>query len=61
MIDMMDGQLKFDIARNAVRTLIDKLPPNSELALRVYGHRKNFVGSGVRSGYRTEDPDGATR
>jgi len=43
MIDMMDGQLKFDIARNAVRTLIDKLPPNSELALRVYGHRKTSL------------------
>ena len=43
MLDNMDGKMKFDIARDAVRTMIDKLPPNSQVALRVYGHRKSAL------------------
>jgi len=43
MLDTMDGQMKFDIARAAVQSLIDSLPPNSEVALRVYGHRKSAL------------------
>jgi hypothetical protein len=43
MIDIMDGQVKFDIARNAVRTLVDRFPPNCQVALRVYGHRKTAL------------------
>jgi hypothetical protein len=43
MIDNMDGKLKFDIARGSVQSLIDALPPNSEVALRVYGHRKSAL------------------
>ena len=46
MLDTMDGQMKFDIARGAVQSLIDSLPPNSEVALRVYGHRKRAIEPG---------------
>ena len=47
MIDTMDGQVKFDIARNAVRALVDKLPPTCQVALRVYGHRKTALDQGA--------------
>jgi hypothetical protein len=47
MLDMMDGRMKFDIARDAVRALIDKLPPNCMVALRVYGHRKRAIEAGA--------------
>jgi hypothetical protein len=43
MLDNMDGRMKFDIARDSVRSMIDALPPNSEVALRVYGHRKSAL------------------
>lgn len=43
MIDNMDGRIKFDIARGSVQSLIDALPPNSEVALRAYGHRKSAL------------------
>jgi len=43
MLDNMDGKLKFDIARGSVQALIDALPQNSEVALRVYGHRKSAL------------------
>jgi hypothetical protein len=43
MLDTMDGRMKFDIARDAVRALIEKLPPNCQVALRVYGHRKRAL------------------
>ena len=43
----MDGKLKFDIARDAVRALVNDLPPNSNVALRVYGHRKRAVDDGA--------------
>lgn len=43
MIDNMDGRVKFDIARGSVQSLIDALPPNSDVALRVYGHRKSAL------------------
>lgn len=47
MIDDMEGKLKFDIARGAVQGIIDDLPPDSEVALRVYGHRKNAIQPGA--------------
>jgi hypothetical protein len=47
MLDNMDGRMKFDIARDAVRALIDKLPPNCMVALRVYGHRKRAIDAGA--------------
>lgn len=47
MLDEMDGKMKFDLARGAVRALIDDLPPNSQVALRVYGHRKTALQPGA--------------
>lgn len=35
----IDGKMKFDIARDAVRDLVETLPEGTEFALRVYGHR----------------------
>jgi Mg-chelatase subunit ChlD len=43
MLDQMDGQMKFDIARGSVQSLINALPTNCEVALRVYGHRKTAI------------------
>ena len=43
MLEEMDGRPKFDIARDAVRSLVNELPPNCMVALRVYGHRKRAV------------------
>ena len=43
MIDNMDGKMKFDIARGSVQALVDALSPNSQVALRVYGHRKSAL------------------
>ena len=43
MLDEMDGKMKFDLARGAVRALVDDLPSNSQVALRVYGHRKRSI------------------
>jgi Ca-activated chloride channel family protein len=37
----MNGTQKFQIARDAVTTLVNELPDNAEVALRAYGHRKN--------------------
>jgi hypothetical protein len=43
MVDLMDGQQKFDVARSAVSALIDALPDTTLAALRVYGHRKSSI------------------
>lgn len=34
-----DGELKIDIAKNVLRSIIQNLPEGLEVALRVYGHR----------------------
>lgn len=39
----IDGKMKFDIARDAVRDLVEVLPDGVEFALRVYGHRRNAL------------------
>lgn len=43
MLEEIDGKRKFDIARDAVAAMINELPDNSEVALRVYGHRKSAI------------------
>jgi Mg-chelatase subunit ChlD len=43
MLGKMRGQTKFDIAKQAVREVIDLLPQNTRAALRVYGHRKSAL------------------
>ncbi len=47
MIDPMDGKAKFDVARDAVRSLMSDLSPDTEVALRVYGHRKRSIDTGA--------------
>ncbi|HEX4793492.1 MAG TPA: VWA domain-containing protein [Humisphaera sp.] len=47
MIDMMGDKRKFDIARGAVDTIIQGMPDNSQVGLRVYGHRKNSLQPGA--------------
>lgn len=39
----IEGEMKFDIARDAVRDLVEVLPEGVEFALRVYGHRYNAL------------------
>jgi Ca-activated chloride channel family protein len=43
MLAEMDGRVKFDIARDAVRSLVNDLPANCKVALRVYGHRRRAI------------------
>jgi hypothetical protein len=43
MLEEMGGRQKFQIAQDAVVSLIETLPANSEVALRVYGHRKRAL------------------
>ncbi|HEY2588604.1 MAG TPA: zinc-ribbon domain-containing protein [Tepidisphaeraceae bacterium] len=59
MLDNMDGRMKFDIARDAVRSMIDTLPPNSDVALRVYGHRKSALDPGCDEDTELKIPMGA--
>jgi len=43
MLDEMEGHRKFDVARDAVWGLITALPDTTQVALRVYGHRKQSI------------------
>jgi hypothetical protein len=43
----LDGRQKFDIARDAVASLIREMPDGTEVALRVYGHRKGVLDPGA--------------
>jgi Mg-chelatase subunit ChlD len=47
MLDEMDGELKFDLARNAVSAMLGLMPARSQVALRVYGHRKRSIEPGA--------------
>jgi Mg-chelatase subunit ChlD len=47
MTGELGGRVKWDIARDAVGRLIDDLPDTSEVALRVYGHRKRAIEPGA--------------
>jgi Mg-chelatase subunit ChlD len=47
MLAEMDGRQKFDIARDAVASLVKEMPPESAVALRVYGHRKRSIDAGA--------------
>jgi hypothetical protein len=47
MLEEMDGKPKFEIAREALLSLIQELPPNAELALRAYGYRKRAIEEGA--------------
>lgn len=43
MLEQMEGRPKFDIAREALSSLISSLPAGSEVALQAYGHRRRAI------------------
>jgi hypothetical protein len=47
MLEEMEGRPKFDIAREAVMSLVDALPEQAQFGLRVYGHRKRATEEGA--------------
>lgn len=47
MLAEMNGQQKFNIARNAVAEVVKELPAGSTVGLRVYGHRKTAIDEGA--------------
>ena len=58
MLDEMDGKMKFDVARDSVRALLDRLPDSTQVALRVYGHRKRSIEPGSDEDTALEIPMG---
>jgi hypothetical protein len=47
MLENMDGKPKFDIAKDAIASIVKELPANSQVALRVYGYRKRAIEEGA--------------
>jgi Mg-chelatase subunit ChlD len=47
MMAELGGRMKFDIAKEAVATLIKELPSNAEAGLRAFGHRKRAIEKGA--------------
>jgi Mg-chelatase subunit ChlD len=47
MLEEVAGRTKFDIARAALGELVQGLPDATEVALRVYGHRKRAIEDGA--------------
>ncbi len=47
MLEEMDGKMKFDLAKDAVRAMLALLGPNSQVGMRVYGHRKRAIEPGA--------------
>ena len=58
MIEEMGGKQKFAVAREAVGELVRQLPANSQVALRVYGHRKFAIDPGADEDTQLEIPMG---
>jgi hypothetical protein len=56
MLDQMEGRNKFDVAREAVTTMLADLPDSAEVALRVYGHRKRALEEGADEDTALEFP-----
>ncbi|HVR73603.1 MAG TPA: VWA domain-containing protein, partial [Planctomycetota bacterium] len=56
MLAEMDGKSKWQIARDAVAHLVEDLADNSEVALRVYGHRKRAIDQGASDDTALEIP-----
>lgn len=44
MDDQIDGQRKIDIAKNVINKVLRELPGNTNVGLRVYGHKSGFLG-----------------
>jgi hypothetical protein len=47
MLEELNGRTKFDIARSAIREIVAAMPDSTEIALRVYGHRKRALDEGA--------------
>ncbi|HEV7300281.1 MAG TPA: VWA domain-containing protein [Tepidisphaeraceae bacterium] len=47
MLVEMAGRQKFEIAKDAVRALLEALPDNSEVAMRAYGYRLRAIEEGA--------------
>jgi Ca-activated chloride channel family protein len=47
MRDEMDGKEKFQIVKDVVESMVRKLPEDSLVGLRVYGHRKGALDEGA--------------
>jgi 2',3'-cyclic-nucleotide 2'-phosphodiesterase (5'-nucleotidase family) len=58
MLEPMDGKEKFEIARDAVAQVVRKVPDASQVALRVYGHRKRSIEEGADEDTALEIPMG---
>ena len=58
MQDEMDGKPKFDLAREAVASIIRDMPASTFVALRVYGHRKRGIDAGGMEDTELEIPMG---
>ena len=43
----VDGEMKLDIARGAIRDMLEALPQGTRVAVRAYGHRKRSIDSGA--------------
>lgn len=56
MTTEMDGKTKWEIARQAVSSLVSELPENTDVALRVYGHRKRAIDPGASEDTALEVP-----
>lgn len=56
MLAEMDGKTKWQIAKDAVARLVEDLPETSEVALRVYGHRKRAIDEGASDDTALEIP-----
>lgn len=45
MEDEINGQRKIDIAKNVIKTVLSEIPPDANIGLRVYGHKKDTLKS----------------
>jgi hypothetical protein len=59
MLGRIGGRTKFEIARECVEDLVDRLPENQEVALRVYGHRRSALDEDADKDTALELPMGA--
>lgn len=56
MLEELGGRSKFDIARDAIGEIVAAMPDHTEVALRVYGHRKRALEDGASEDTALEVP-----
>ena len=59
MLERLGKDTRFDVARKAVNALLEALPDKSQIALRVYGHRRRSIEAGAEEDTALEVPWGA--